>query len=203
MAAPTCVVALHVLSPDLEPRSRRLSEYANGPYGYLMTLAFLTLGAGLLALAVALHDRRRRVWLPWPVPPGLAIAGIGMVVSGLFPTDPGSANSMRETIHSQASGLASVALDRQRGALAVRWPAAHSTPLATVADRRVVRGCGDRARSRQPVAPSHDVDRIEPARPVGSTVRLAGCRDVVAATVDGRSCQRGLRSRPGGRRDDR
>ena len=110
VAAPTCVVALHVLSPDLEPRSRRLSEYANGPYGYLMTLAFLTLGAGLMALAVALHDRRRRVWLPWPVPPGFAIAGIGMVVSGLFPTDPGSANSMRETIHSQASGLASVAL---------------------------------------------------------------------------------------------
>ena len=124
VAAPTCVVALHVLSPDLEPRSRRLSEYANGPYGYLMTLAFLTLGAGLMALAVALHDRRRRVWLPWPVPPGFAIAGIGMVVSGLFPTDPGSANSMRETIHSQASGLASVALIVERGALAVRWPAA-------------------------------------------------------------------------------
>ena len=88
VAAPACVVALHVVSPDLEPRSSRLSEYANGPYGYLMTLAFLTLGAGLMALAVALHDRRRRVWLPWPVPPGIAIAGTGMVVSGLFPTDP-------------------------------------------------------------------------------------------------------------------
>ena len=37
-----------------------------------------------------------------------------MVISGIVPTDPGSANSMREAIHSLASGLASVVLSAPR-----------------------------------------------------------------------------------------
>ena len=110
VAAPICVVALHVVSPDLEPRSRRLSEYANGPHGYLMTLAFLALGIGLLMLTAALHSEPGRRWVPRHAPVGVAIAGAGMVMSGLVATDPDPANSMREEIHSLASGLASVAL---------------------------------------------------------------------------------------------
>ena len=48
--------------------------------------------------------------VPWSVRAGIAVAGVGMVISGIVPTDPGSANSMREAIHSLASGLASVVL---------------------------------------------------------------------------------------------
>jgi hypothetical protein len=110
VAAAALVAILHVVSPDLEARSSRLSQYANGPYGFLMTLAFLALGVGMLMLAAALHSVRERRRAPWNVPAGVAVAGAGMVVSGLVATDPGSANSMRETIHSMASGLASVVL---------------------------------------------------------------------------------------------
>ena len=110
VAAPALVAILHVVSPDLEPRSSRLSQYANGPHGYLMTLAFLVLGIGMLMLAAALRSQRERRRVPWSVHAGVAVAGAGMVISGFVATDPGSANSMREGIHSLASGLASVAV---------------------------------------------------------------------------------------------
>jgi hypothetical protein len=118
LAAPALVAVLHVVSRDLAPRGSRLSQYANGPYGYLMTLAFLTLGIGMLVLAVALHEERERRHVPWSARVGVAVAGAGMVISGIVPTDPGSANSMRESIHSLASGLASVVLV----SAALLWP---------------------------------------------------------------------------------
>jgi hypothetical protein len=108
VAAPALVATLHVVSPDLEPRSSRLSQYANGPHGYLMTLAFFAVGIGMMVLAAALHAQGERRHVPWSVRAGIVVAGGGMVISGLVPTDPGSANSMREAIHSLASGLASV-----------------------------------------------------------------------------------------------
>ena len=57
------VVALHVLRPDLAPMSHRLSEYAIGRYGGLMTAAFVCVGVSLLTLAGAIVDEDRRVVL--------------------------------------------------------------------------------------------------------------------------------------------
>ena len=54
------VVALHVLRPELAPVSHRLSEYAIGRYGGLMTAAFVCVGASLLTLAGAIVDEDRR-----------------------------------------------------------------------------------------------------------------------------------------------
>ena len=62
-----CVATLHVVSPDLEPRSRRLSEYANGPYGYLMTLAFLALGIGMVLSRRRCTTQRERRLVPGSV----------------------------------------------------------------------------------------------------------------------------------------
>lgn len=57
--ATACVVALHLLRSDLDPVGHRLSEYANGPYGYLMTTAFVALGGALLTMAVGLRCASR------------------------------------------------------------------------------------------------------------------------------------------------
>lgn len=81
------VVVLHVLDPGRDPVSTTVSEYVLGPHGWLLSFAALAFGVGTLALAAAiaatLSPPRPRAGLT-----SLALAGLGMVVVGAFPTDP-------------------------------------------------------------------------------------------------------------------
>jgi len=100
------VVALHLLRPDLPPASHRLSEYAIGPHGWMMTTAFVALGCALAALGLALVAGRPR-GITWIIPATTLAAGVGMVVSGVFETgDPPASDS----IHSLASISATIAV---------------------------------------------------------------------------------------------
>ena len=81
------VALLHVVRADLVPRAHVLSEYALGPTGWLMALAFFALAASFAALLIAL----------WTSLPGwrgvlgraaLVIATLGAAMGGLFPMDP-------------------------------------------------------------------------------------------------------------------
>ncbi|MGH2734616.1 MAG: DUF998 domain-containing protein [Actinomycetota bacterium] len=104
----TCVAILHFLRTDLEPGAHRLSEYANGPYGWMMAVAFVALGCGLVALAVALWAERGQGSIySWTVPGAALAAGVGAIVSGAFRTGISHAS---EVVHSRASALATVAL---------------------------------------------------------------------------------------------
>lgn len=103
-----CVVALHVVRSDLSPVGHRISEYAIGAHGWLMTVAFVAVGAGLLALGgafVARGGRRSRY-----VGAALSLAGLGMVASGMWRTDETRSGTTADAIHSRASALASLAL---------------------------------------------------------------------------------------------
>ena len=80
-------VAFHVLRPDLDPIRRVGSNYAVGPYGLLMTTAFLTLAVGKFAFALALYygmapASRSRVGMLL-----LGTAGLCILVGAIFPTD--------------------------------------------------------------------------------------------------------------------
>lgn len=101
------VVILHIVS-DLDPFSSRLSEYAAHEFGWLMTVAFVAsaIGFGLLGGCVLREAMSR-----WHVLASalLEVACLGMILSGIFPTDPYSA-SVAELIHSQASGAATIAV---------------------------------------------------------------------------------------------
>jgi uncharacterized protein DUF998 len=58
------ILSLHVLRPDFNPVTHRLSEYAIGPYGYLMTAAFLFACLGLLALGHTVWNTvRHSFWI--------------------------------------------------------------------------------------------------------------------------------------------
>jgi hypothetical protein len=104
------LVLLHVVRSDLSPVGDRLSEYANGSYGSVMTAAFWALGLGMAALGLGmLVAGGPRGW-PRVVPFAVIAAGVGMVVSGVYPTDPVGAPTTAESIHSVASGSASVVL---------------------------------------------------------------------------------------------
>ncbi len=121
------VVALHVLRPELAPLSHRLSEYAIGRYGGLMTAAFACVGASLLTLAGAIVDEDRR-WCALVVAAAVGIAGVGMIVSGVYRTDASRSGATADALHSAASGLATLALI---GA-AVVWTAVASRRTAPV-----------------------------------------------------------------------
>jgi hypothetical membrane protein len=103
----TCVALLHVVRTDLPPVAHRLSEYANGPYGWMMTLAFVALGCALVALGVALRAGRDMDRITWIISATAFLAGLGTIVSGVFRTGTSQAD---EVIHSRASALATVAI---------------------------------------------------------------------------------------------
>jgi hypothetical protein len=101
---------LHVVRADLSPVSDRLSEYANGSYGAVMTVSFVTLGAGMVVLGLGMSSTGTMNGWNQLVPLAVIAAGCGMVVSGLYPTDPAGAPTTTERVHSLASGSATVAL---------------------------------------------------------------------------------------------
>jgi Protein of unknown function (DUF998) len=121
------VVALHVLRPDLAPISHRLSEYAIGTYGGVMTAAFGCVGASLLTLAAAIVAADRRLCSRITAV-AVGLAGVGMVVSGVYRTDVSRSGATADALHSAASGLATLALI---GA-AVFWTAVASRRAAPV-----------------------------------------------------------------------
>jgi hypothetical protein len=107
-AALACIVVLHVVRRDLAPARHRISEYALGPHGELMAAAFVCLGAGVLALAWPLATAAA----PWSrlVLVVVTASGVGMVISGIFRTDPQRSGVTTDAIHSYASAISTMAL---------------------------------------------------------------------------------------------
>lgn len=103
------VAILHLLRPDLDPRTRTISEYAVGPGGAVMATAFLALGAGTLALAGALARGRAFARL-WRTGQALLVAfGLGAALCAVFPTDlttPGVAPTTTGRVHNAAAVIA-------------------------------------------------------------------------------------------------
>ena len=135
LVAMAAVLALHALRRDLEPASHRLSEYATGPWGWLMTLTFAAVAAALWLLGRALPTTARLR----PVRALLTIAAIGFGLSAVFPTDPMRPDALRETAHTVASTGALMALTAgavwtvTRGADALGWRGARGTAAAATA----------------------------------------------------------------------
>lgn len=95
------IVALHWLQPDLNPITTAISQYARGPYGLLMSAAFVSGGLASMALVLALGglgaSRAGRVFM--------AVAGVGSFLSALFPVDPdGAPDTITGSVH-QIAGL--------------------------------------------------------------------------------------------------
>ena len=80
LAAFAAVLALqHVLVRGLDPAHNRVSEYANGPLGAVMTAGFGAWAASLLATAALARASR-------PLAGSLALAGSAAVLVAVFPT---------------------------------------------------------------------------------------------------------------------
>jgi hypothetical membrane protein len=103
-----CLLLLHVLRSDLDPIEARLSEYAIGPYGWLMTTAFFAMGLALIALSLLIGASGNSASIQRLVAPLVALAGVGLILSGIFETATGS--PVIEIIHSRASATSVLAL---------------------------------------------------------------------------------------------
>jgi hypothetical protein len=103
--------ALHFLSPDFNPIERPTSEYATGPFGYLMTSAFVALSLSTWALVIGL---RRDLSRPAQSRLGLGflgVFGIGLLVAATFPIDlDGAPPTFAGTIHAISGPLTFMSL---------------------------------------------------------------------------------------------
>lgn len=86
---------LHFLRPDYAPASNFISNYAVGPYGWIMTTWFLAMSCGLLTLVLAFAKGGMRSVVGWLGLALLFVASLGLVVSAIFPTDVQGAPSTR------------------------------------------------------------------------------------------------------------
>ena len=105
------IIALHFLRPDLNPLSQPTSEYAVGPYGFLMTSAFLSISVASFALVIGLYQgvsqrARSRIGLGL-----LGVWGVGVLIAMSFPIDPeGAPQTISGTIHRINGPLAFLSL---------------------------------------------------------------------------------------------
>lgn len=82
---------LHLLTPEFDPSWRMVSEYAIGPYGWLMTLAFLcwagSVAGVLIGLWPVLHTTVGRIGRWWLAAVAAALAGAALWKTNAI-TDP-------------------------------------------------------------------------------------------------------------------
>lgn len=134
-ASAAALLLLHLLSPELEPSWRMVSEYANGRHGWLLAIMFFAWAAGSFALAGAL----------WPLSQStlglvglglLCLAGIGQVMGGLFDINHklhGPAAMIGIPALCAAAVVLTLALTRQGGTVAPPLWSAHLPWLSFVA----------------------------------------------------------------------
>ncbi|MEQ1650930.1 MAG: DUF998 domain-containing protein, partial [Hyphomicrobium sp.] len=74
---------LHQVSPEFDPSWRMVSEYANGRYGWVLALMFVSWAVSTWALAFALYPLAKT----WPARLGIGMlifAGIGEAMAAAF-----------------------------------------------------------------------------------------------------------------------
>lgn len=95
---------LHLLTPELDPSWRMISEYAIGRHGWVIALAFFALTASYASLALALAPQVKtlggRLGLAL-----LIIGAAGTAIAGVYPTDPITSGPDGVTSSGQLHGL--------------------------------------------------------------------------------------------------
>lgn len=99
------LAALHVLTPDIDPRRTMISQYALGRHGWLMAVCFAAFAAASASLFAALFGR---------VPSALGVVGLvflfaaalGLAMAAMFPMDPVSTPPAQMSFTGRMHGVA-------------------------------------------------------------------------------------------------
>ena len=80
------LAALHIIKPEYDPSWRTVSEYAIGRFGWAMQLAFFSLAIASVCAISAVWELRSTIGYIGLML--LLVAATGMIIGGIFPTDP-------------------------------------------------------------------------------------------------------------------
>lgn len=100
------LAALLMLKPEIDPAWRFISEYSIGRYGWMMSIAFLSMTASCIATVIALWSQVRlggRIGIGF-----MLIGALGLTLAGLFTTDPITTPLDAQSTNSQLHGLGAV-----------------------------------------------------------------------------------------------
>jgi hypothetical membrane protein len=81
------LLLMHVLRPDYTPVDHMISDYAVGPYGWVMTTAWLAMSCGCLTLMLGLFRSGPASLVARFGSVLLGVASLGLLVTAIFPTD--------------------------------------------------------------------------------------------------------------------
>ena len=98
------MVVLHITRTDLDPARQVMSEYANGRFGWFMTIVFYAMGLACVVVAVRLGRAIERRPLSVAVRTLLGLGGLGLILAGVFEVErPAVPDTVEEVIHSDAT----------------------------------------------------------------------------------------------------
>jgi len=104
-AFPVLLVTLHVIKPEIDPSWRPASEYAIGQYGWVMSLAIVSMAISCVALFAAI--RNQIAALGGRIGLGLLlVVAAALAVAGVFVVDPITTPPEEMTIHGMLHGAA-------------------------------------------------------------------------------------------------
>jgi hypothetical protein len=93
------LILLHVLRPDYGMK-HMISDYAVGPYGWVMQTVFIAMSIGTATLLLGMVRGGPTTVTARIALALLAVASVGLVVSAIFPTDlPGGPSTPTGNIH--------------------------------------------------------------------------------------------------------
>jgi hypothetical protein len=98
------LAALHILKPDLDPSRTMISQYALGPYGWIMALCFAAFAAASACLFAALiadvPSILGRIGLVV-----LLAASVGLAMAAMYPMDPVSTATAQMSFTGRMHGV--------------------------------------------------------------------------------------------------
>jgi hypothetical membrane protein len=104
---PVAAITLHLLPTGFNPVTHELSDYANGPYGWLMTVGFLGLGLGSLLLVWIVARGHDAGLLSPATLVLLGVWGAARFLAAFFHDDlPGAVPTVHGRIHNVLAALA-------------------------------------------------------------------------------------------------
>ena len=128
-AALMLLASLHVLSPEFDPSWRMVSEYANGRYGWVLSLMFAAWGVSSWALAGAIWSEARTTLLKIGLGV-LVLAGLGEAMAAAFDINHDELHSLAGALGMLGLPVAAMLISVNLG-LNSRWCLAKRTLLWT------------------------------------------------------------------------